>query len=159
MIPKQNRQWAAAMLGAVVAGSAIQAVTSHQRIQLIRQAQHYKIQSQEWQQKARRLEQELSAINRQAEQGTYIQSVRIEIATLPPHLSKVAVDAALEPYTETLLGAALAQIRIMMVYNMFNNRIVALGGALYRVEVKALLLSPATTVYVTVTPQAIPRTT
>ncbi len=159
MSPKQNRLWAAAMLGAIVAGAAIQAVTSHQRILLTQQLQQYKIQSQEWQQRARRLEQELSAINRQAEQGTYIQSVRIEVATLPPNLSKVALDAALEPYTETLLGAPLRQIRVMLVYNMLNNRIVALDGALYRVEVKALLLSPTTTVFITVRPQTIARTT
>ncbi|MCL5972084.1 MAG: hypothetical protein M1499_05925 [Firmicutes bacterium] len=159
MTPKQNRQWAAAMLGAIVAGATIQAITSHQRILWARQAQHYKIQSQEWQQKAQRLEQELSTINRQAERGTYIQSVRIEAATLPRNLSKVALDATLEPYTEALLGAPLGQIRVMMVYNMLNNRIVTLGGALYRVEVKALLLSPTTTVFITVKPQTLPRVT
>ncbi len=149
----RNRRavWAALLLGALCGASGTQALTSRARLDAVNRSQQWEVQAGRWHQETERLKQQLGTINRQSTRDTYIQSVRLKLLSTP--ISPVDVEAALAPYTETLLGIALSQVHLDMVYRMLNGRHITVGGALYRVEVIALLVSPDTRILLRVVPE------
>ncbi len=146
---------AAMLLGALVGASGAQAVTSRSRLDAMDQSRKWETEAARWHQETDRLKQQLGTINQQSMRSTYIQSVSLEL--LNTAVSRVDVQAALEPFTETLLGTALPNIHLEMVYRMLNGRRIIVGGALYRVEVIALLVSPNSRILLRVIPETIPR--
>lgn len=147
--------WSALLLGALVGASGTQAITSRARLDAVHRSRQWEVEATRWHQETERLKEQLGTINQQSMRGTYIQSVRLELLSTP--VSKVDVEAALEPYTETLLGIALTNIHLEMVYRMLNGRHITVGGALYRVEVIALLVSPNSRILLRVVPASLPH--
>ncbi len=153
-----HRVVASALIGFLVGASTMQAVTSRDRLAIVQRTQQWETQANRWQKESQRLREELNSINLKSQTGTYIQSIKLEVLSSAP-VSKIAVQAAMEPYTEALLGLPLQDLRIVMVYHMLNDRLLTIGGALYVVQVKALLISPTTSILVVVKPKPIPRNT
>lgn len=143
------------LLGALCGASGTQALTSRARLDAVNQSQQWAIQAARWHQETERLKEQLGTINRQSTRETYIQSVRLTLLGTP--VSQVDVEAALAPFTETLLGVPLSHVHLEMVYRMVNGRHITVGGALYRVEVIALLVSPDTRILLKVVPETSPR--
>lgn len=153
----RNRRavWAAMLLGALCGASGTQALTSRARLDAVNRSQQWEIQAARWHQETERLKEQLATINRQSTRETYIQSVRLTLLGTP--VSQVDVEAALAPFTETLLGVPLSHVHLEMVYRMVNGRHITVGGALYRVEVIALLVSPDTRILLRVVPETSPH--
>lgn len=147
--------WSAMLLGALFGASGTQALTSRARLEAVNRSQQWEVQATRWHQETERLKEQLGTINRQSTRETYIQSVRLKLLGTP--MSQVDVEAALAPYTETLLGIALSHVHLDMIYQMLNGRNITVGGALYRVEVIALLVSPDTRILLRVVPVARPH--
>lgn len=138
---KLNRSaWAGLVMGLVLGGAVVQAHTWQVRNQALDHARLAALDAQHWHQETLRLRDQLALINRRNQRQTYVQTVNLEVVKSPVPL--IDVEAALEPYTESLLGADLASLKLSMVYHLLDNRRLVLGHQGYRVEVKALLLSP-----------------
>lgn len=155
MTRNQRAVWAAVLFGVVVGASGTQALTSRARLAAIHQGRQWEVEATRWHQETERLKEQLGTINQQSMRATYVQSVRLELLSTP--VSKVDVEAALEPYTETLLGIALPNVHLEIVYRMLNGRHISVGGALYRVEVIALLVSPNIRILLRVVPETTPH--
>lgn len=130
------------MLGLIVGSAAVQAHTWQSRVQLEQSTRQAGLYAHHWHGEALRLQDELAAINRRGERHTYVQSINLDVVKSPVPL--IDVEAALEPYTESLLGAALDSLKLSLVYHLLDQRRLVLEGQVYRVEVKALLLAPDT---------------
>ena len=124
----------------------------HDQVQLMEQTRRARLDAQHWQQESLRLRDHLSAINRRNERQTYVQTVNLEVIKCPVPL--IDVKAALEPFTESLLGVPLATVKLELIYQLLQNRHIVRGDTLYRVDVKALLLSPDVTILLRLTPLA-----
>lgn len=86
------------------------------------------------------LRDQLTVIKRRNQRETSIQTVNLEVLKSPVPL--IDVEAALEPYTESLLGMALSSMKLSLIYHLLEKRQVVLSDQVYRVEVKTILLSP-----------------
>ena len=135
-----TRAVAALTLGFILGSSLVQAHTWQERQILQNQWRLSQLDARHWRQESLRLRDELALINRRSTRETYVQSVNFEVVKSPVPL--IDIEAALEPYTESLLGLPLASIKLTMVYHLINNRRLTLGNHIYRVEVRALLISP-----------------
>jgi hypothetical protein len=140
------------VLGLILGSAAVQAHTWQMRNSWQNSLRLAKLNAQHWRSEALRLQGELTAINRRSERRTYVQSVTLDVIKSPVPL--IDVEAALDPYTESLLGAALTSIKLSLVYHLLDQRRLTLGGQAYRVEVKALLLSPDTVILLKLHPVA-----
>lgn len=138
------------LLGMIVGGSIMQFVTIRERALLASRAHELEITAARWKHETLKLRDELGAINQRAQQGAYIETVNLAIIHSP--VPKVDVQAALEPYTESMLGMNLNTIKPQVVYNLFEGRIVTIGASLYKVRVKTLLLAPTTVLMIEIAP-------
>lgn len=134
------RPIAGLMLGVVLGSSVVQAHTWQRRTQLLNQARLNQLDAEHWRQETMRLREQMAEINRKGEQKTFVQSVNIEVIKSPVPL--IDVEAALEPYTESILGMPLASVKLSMAYQLFDKRRLVLGDHVYQATVKALLVSP-----------------
>lgn len=139
-----TRSVAGLLLGVVLGGALVQAHTYQMKNMLLTQSRLTQLDAQHWRQESLRLRDQIAEINRKNERQTFVQSVNLEVIKSPVPL--IDVEAALEPYTESILGLSLNQIKLAMVYQLFEGRRLVLGEHIYRVEVKALLVSPDVTV-------------
>lgn len=138
------------VMGLLIGACLVQAETWHQRAQLTNAARMAQLDAQHWRQEALRLQDQLAAINRRNQRQTYIQTVTLDVINSPVPL--IDVEAALEPYTETLLGLSLEAVKLPLIYQLMNGRRILAGEQHYRVEVKALLVSPDAVILLTLHP-------
>lgn len=131
---------AALCLGVMLGSALVQAHTWDTRTHLTNQTRLAQLDARHWRQESLRLRDQLALINRRNERKTYVQTVSLEVIKSPVPL--IDVEAALEPYTESLLGVSLASVKLSMVYHLLQKRRARLGNRVYQVDVKALLLSP-----------------
>lgn len=134
------RPVAGLILGVVLGSAVVQAHTWQMRHQWLNEVRLSELGAHHWHQESLRLRDQLAQINRQHEQKTFVQSVSIEVIKSPVPL--IDVEAALEPYTEPLLGMPLSSVKLTLMYQLFEHRRLVLGDHLYQVEVKALTVSP-----------------
>ncbi len=134
------RPYAGLILGGVLGSALVQAHTWNTRNTLLTQTRLSQLDAQHWRQESLRLRDQLATINRANARKTYVQTVNLEVMKSPVPL--IDVEAALEPYTESILGVSLNDVKLAMVFQLFNGRRIVLGDHIYRVEVKALLVSP-----------------
>lgn len=137
---KGVRLLSALMIGAIAGAALTQSHLWHQQMQLMNETRLAHLDAQHWRLESLRLQDQLSAINRRNERQTYVQTVNLEVIKSPVPL--IDVQAALESFTESLLGIPLATVKLELIYQLLQNRRIVLGDHLYRVDVKALLLSP-----------------
>lgn len=134
------RPLAGLLLGVILGGSLVQAHTFQRRNALLTQSRLIQLDAQHWRQESLRLRDQIAQINRKHENKTFAQSVSLEVIKSPVPL--IDVEAALEPYTESILGMSLGAVKLSLLYQLFEGRRIVLGDHIYRVEVKALLVSP-----------------
>lgn len=147
---RDMRSIASLILGLALGSAAVQAHTWQMRHTLSTQARLSQLDAQHWRQESLRLRDQLAVINRRSERKTYVQTVNLEVIKNPVPL--IDVEAALEPYTESLLGVSLASIKLSLIYQLFEHRRVVLGSRLYQVSVKALLVAPDVTILLHLNP-------
>lgn len=147
---RDMRSIASLILGLALGSAAVQAHTWQMRHTLSTQARLSQLDAQHWRQESLRLRDQLAVINRRSERKTYVQTVNLEVIKNPVPL--IDVEAALEPYTESLLGVSLASIKLSLIYQLFEHRRVVLGSRLYEVSVKALLVAPDVTILLHLNP-------
>ncbi len=147
---RDTRSIAGLILGLALGSAAVQAHTWQMRHLLSSQARLSQLDAQHWRQESLRLRDQLAVINRRSERKTYVQTVNLEVVKNPVPL--IDVEAALEPYTESLLGVSLASIKLSMIYQLFEHRRVVLGNRVYQVSVKALLVAPDVTILLHLNP-------
>ncbi len=111
------------------------------------------LDARHWRQESLQLRDQLAAINRKNERETYVQTVNLEVIKSPVPL--IDVEAALEPYTELLLGMQLSAVKLSMVYHLLQQRRLVLGNRIYQLDVKALLLSPDVIILLRLMPQGL----
>lgn len=150
MKSRHKPYWAAFMLGLLLGASLVQARTWHTQWQWQTQARLSQLDAQHWRQESLRLRDQLAVINRKNERNTYVRTVNLEVLKSPVPL--IDVEAALEPYTESLLGISLSSVKLSVVYHLLQDREIVLGEHLYKVDVKALLLSPDVTILLSLKP-------
>ncbi|NMP21852.1 hypothetical protein [Sulfobacillus harzensis] len=147
---RDMRPVAGLLLGAILGGALVQAHTYQVRNALLAQSRLSQLDARHWRQESLRLRDQIAEINRKREKKTFVQSVNLEVMKSPVPL--IDVEAALEPYTESLLGIPLSDVKLSMVYQLYQGRRLVLGEHIYRVEVKALLVSPEVVVLLHLTP-------
>jgi hypothetical protein len=140
------------MMGAILGAALVQSRLWHEQVQLMTQTRQARLDAQHWRQESLRLRDQLSAINRRNERQTYVQTITLEVIKSPVPL--IDVQAALEPFTQSLLGIPLATVKLELIYQLLQNRRIVVGDNLYRVDVKALLWSPDVTILLQLTPLA-----
>ncbi len=147
-----SRQSLAALcLGALLGSAAVQAHTLKVRTEILDRMRLAELDARHWRQQSLQLRDQLAAINRKNERETYVQTVNLEVIKSPVPL--IDVEAALEPYTELLLGMQLSAVKLSMVYHLLQQRRLVLGNHIYQVDVKALLLSPDVIILLRLMPQ------
>lgn len=125
-------------------GMAIMNVlTVRERTQWSERVHTLSLSATRWQHESQKLRDEISLINRRMARGMFVQTVDL-VMTRPP-VARVEIEAALAPYTESLLGLPLSDVKVHIVYHLFQGRIITVSNRLYRVQVQAILLSPTTT--------------
>ncbi|MCY0898250.1 MAG: hypothetical protein OWU33_04835 [Firmicutes bacterium] len=137
------RRWVKGIIfawGLLVGASLIQAKTWISRTQALEAMRHAQMDAFRWHQEVIRLQDELAAINRQHQHATYVKTVTLDVLKSPVPL--IDVEAALQPYTDPLLGMPLDAIKLSILYHLLQDRRVTIGSHIYRVDVKALLVSP-----------------
>lgn len=157
MIVVRRGSLAGFFLGLLLGASIVHAATVSERMALTTKSHELALTASRWHHETDKLRQELGDINQRYQKGLYIQSV--DVIMTHRGISQVDVTAALEPYTESLLGAPLNMLKVSVVYHLFAGRVVSIGGHLYRVHVDALLLSPTTSLMVHLTRVNQPETT
>ncbi len=138
------RSVAGLILGVALGSAAVQSHTWQMRHILTTEARLSHLDAQHWRQESLRLRDQLALINRKSERQTYVQTVNLEVIKSPVPL--IDVEAALEPYTESLLGVSLASVKLSLIYQLFEHRRLVLGSHVYQVSVKALLVAPDVTI-------------
>lgn len=144
------RWWAGFLAGAALGAGAVFARSVHQVEQLTTSSRYWQGQAQHWQEEWNKLQDELSRVNLLASRQTYVQTVDVVVLKSP--VGRDAVESALRPYTNAILGMALSGLRLDMVYRLFDGRVLAIGDQLYRVEVRGLLVGPKTQLLVEIVP-------
>lgn len=149
--------WAGFMIGLVLGAGTLQAATAQERLHLTARLRECKLQATRWYNESQKLRDEIGRINHRVEQGAYIQTVDVIIAH--PPVARSEIEAALSPYTESLLGLPLTTVKVAVAYHLFNGRVLVVGNKMYQVKVNALLLSPTTTLMIQLQPLAPAQTT
>lgn len=141
---------AAIAIGVLAGASMTHALTVQERAQLALKTHELSLTARHWHNETLRLKEELGLINKKSQTGGFIQSVDVRVIKSP--ISTVDVQSALEPYTSSLLGLPLTHLKVYMLYHLFDSRIIEVGSKLYRINVKAILLSPTAYLLISVTP-------
>jgi len=143
------RPWAGLILGLLLGSAMAQAHTFYDYQALHNMVRQTQVEAQHWHQESLKLRDQIALINRRNVQQTYVQTVNLEVIKSPVPL--IDVEAALEPYTEALLGIPLSAVKLTLVYQLFQNRRIVLNHDLYHVNVKALLISPDVSILIHLT--------
>lgn len=131
------------VLGFFLGMTIMHVLTVRERTQWSAKVHALSLSAARWHHESQKLRDEISLINRRVARGMFVQTVDL-VMTRPP-VARVEIEAALAPYTESLLGLPLSDIKVHIVYHLFQGRIITVGSRLYRVQVQAILLSPTTT--------------
>lgn len=150
------RKGALVLLGVLLGSSITQAVTYRTRVELLNQTRLARLDAHRWRYASYRLRDQIAALNRKRQRSAkpYVQTVNLEVIHSP--VPVIDVEAALEPYTETLLGMELSSLKLSLAYHLIEGRQVVLQNQPYRVVVKGLLLSPDAVILITLHPLRLP---
>ncbi|MCY0879825.1 MAG: hypothetical protein OWU84_12920 [Firmicutes bacterium] len=138
------------LAGTLLGASLVQARTWQSRVDADQRARLAQLEAGRWHREVMRLKDQLAAINRAHQQATYVQTITLDVVKSPVPL--IDIEVALQPYTETLLGMPLNAVKLPLLYHLLQDRRIAIGDRVYRVEVKALLVSPDVHILLVLTP-------
>lgn len=141
---------AAALLGALLGGAVTQARDRQILYRLTEARRICQLNVSRLHTETSRLREQLTVLSEVPTTHAVIRQVLVRLAGTGPSLADV--ESALEPLTAALVGLDPNQVSPDVLWGMFNNRILKIGGHLYRVEPRALIVAPVTRVLISLTP-------
>lgn len=146
------RPLSAALLGALLGAGVTQAAARQQLAALAEAGRLCRVNVARLHVETGRLREELARVTASRNIARVIREVDIRRVGPGPQLADIR--QALEPLTATLIGINPDAVSFDLAWNLFDNRVIDIGGRLWRVHLHGVLLGATTLIVLSLSPVA-----